>query len=91
MEQHGFRVNKSKCKIVSVNDDTTILGMPIGSQEFVNDSFKVLVEDMQSKVSLIDTKCIKSKSRLTNLLEGLYQYNSHLFYSFNIAEPNSIR
>ena len=64
MEQHGFRVNKNKCKIVSVNDDTTILGMPIGSQEFVNDSFKVLVEDMQSKVSLIDTKCIKSKSRL---------------------------
>jgi hypothetical protein len=64
MEKHGFRVNKSKCKFVSVNDDTTVLGMPIGSQAFINESFKSLVGDMKSKVSLIDTKFIKSKARL---------------------------
>ena len=64
MERHGFRVNKDKCKKVSMNDDTTILGMPIGSPEFVNESFKSIVEDMKSKVSMINTKFIKSKSRL---------------------------
>jgi hypothetical protein len=64
MERHGFRVNKDKCKKVSMNDDTTILGMPIGSPEYVNESFKLIVEDMKSKVSMINTKLIKSKSRL---------------------------
>jgi hypothetical protein len=64
MERHGSRVNKDKCKMVSMNVDTTILGMPIGSPEFVNESFKSIVEDMKSKVSMINTKFIKSKSRL---------------------------
>ena len=64
IERYGFRVNKSKCKFISVRDNTTILGMPIGSHEHINESFKSILEDMKMKVSMINTKLIKSKSRL---------------------------
>lgn len=64
IESFGFRINKSKCKFASPNDDSVILGMPIGSKQFVGKFISDLVEDIRLKTSRINTKNMAPKTRL---------------------------
>jgi hypothetical protein len=69
IESFGFRINKSKCKFISNTEDTIVLGMPIGSQEFVDKCINNLLEELHIKTARINTKNIEPKTRLLFLKE----------------------
>ena len=82
LQLHGFRVNHEKSSFSTMNDDTTILVMPIGRQEFVDKSFETNATKIKRKSFINQHKVNKVENEI-NFLEGLHQYSSNLLYQIN--------
>ena len=63
-ENNGLTINQDKSKLIDVNTNDIILGVPMGSKEYIESVITTMIEDIRNKIKLVNDIKIETKTRL---------------------------
>ncbi len=63
-EKHGLTISREKSKLVDINTNEIILGVPMGTKEYIDATIASMVEDIRAKIKIVNDTKLETKTRL---------------------------